>query len=175
MWMGTTESRNTKAIYISPIFFEWMNRRAISKNQQSTAVFLHLFLTLKHSSIVLSRKSFAAVGVIEVNLKATHWTCEKQKCQKIISHLRSTQQRRKIYCETPSKSWLIQALKKAKNSDPLIGELSTYSQQIWPSHWRVQSNWNWVCLSQKQNAFTGHQFFCSAESKLSSKEEVHNC
>ena len=110
--MGTTESRNTKAIYISSIFFEWMNRRSISKNQQSTAVFLHLFLTLKHPSIVLSRKSLAAVGVIEVNLKATHWTWEKKNCQKIISQLRSTQQRRKIYCETPFKSWLIQASKR---------------------------------------------------------------
>ena len=110
--MGTTESRNTKAIYISPIFFECMNRWAISKNQQSTAVFLHLFLTLKHSSIVLSRKSFAAVGVIEVNLNATHWTWEKQNCHKIMSQLRSTQQRRKIYCETLFKSWLIQASKR---------------------------------------------------------------
>ena len=110
--MGTTKSRNTKAIYISPIFFERMNRRATSKNQQSTAVFLHLFLTLKHSSIVLSRKNFAAVGVIEVKLNATHWTWEKQNYQKIISQLRSTQQRRKIYCETPFKSWLIQASKR---------------------------------------------------------------
>ena len=110
--MGTTESRNTKAIYISPIFFECMNRWGISKNQQSTAVFLHLFLTLKHSSIVLSRKSFAALGVNEVNLNATHWTWDKQNCQKIISQLRSTQQRRKIYCETPFKSWLIQASKR---------------------------------------------------------------
>ena len=110
--MGTTESRNTNAIYISPIYFECMNRWAISKNQQSTAVFLHLFLTLKHSSIVLSRKSFAAVGVIEVNLNATHWTWDKQNCQKIISQLRSTQQRRKTYCETPFKSWLIQASKR---------------------------------------------------------------
>ena len=171
--MGTTESRNTKAIYISPIFFESMNRWAVSKNQKSYAVFLDLFLTLKHSSIVLSRKSFAAVGVIEVNLNATHWTWDKQNCQKIISQLRSTQQRRKIYCETPFKSWLIK--KKTKNPRPLIEELSTYSQQIWPSHSRVHSNWNWVCLSRKQNAFTGHQFFCSAEWKLISIEEVHNC
>ena len=110
--MGTTESRNTKAIYISPIFFERMNRRAISKNQQSTAVFLHLFLTLKHSSIVLSRKSFADFGVIEVNLNATHWTWENQNCQKIISQLRSTQQRRKVYCVTPFKSWLKQTTKR---------------------------------------------------------------
>ena len=110
--MGTTESRNTKAFYISPIYFKCMNRRAISKNQQSTAVFLHLFLTIKHLSIVLSRKSFAAVGVIEVNLNATHWTWDKQNCQKIISQLRSTEQRRKICCETPFKSWLIQASKR---------------------------------------------------------------
>ena len=110
--MGITEPRNTKAIYISPIFFECMNRWAISKNQQSTAVFLHLFLTLKHSSIVLSRKSFAAVGVIEINLNATHWTWDKQNYQKIISQLRSTQQWRKIYCVTPFKSWLIQASKR---------------------------------------------------------------
>ena len=112
--MGTTESRNTKAIYFSPIFFEWMNRRAISKNEQPTAVFLHLFLTLKHSSIVLSWKSFAAVGVIEVNLNATHWTWEKQNCQKIISQLRSTQQRRKIYSETPFKKLTHTSIRKLR-------------------------------------------------------------
>ena len=112
--MGTTESRNIKAIYISPIFSEWMNRRAISKNQQSTAVFLHLFLTLKHSSIVLSRKSFAAVGVIEVNLNATHWSWEKRETELSEDHVTSTLNpaKKKMYCETPFKSWLKQASKR---------------------------------------------------------------